>query len=674
MHVNFRGYPGHTAIPRCTTVIPNGTKTIRGKTACFADASGMRTAPGIKATVYRVNQDADQWHILLAWKHNGSLYTVSEHVIKPYDNSTVVLKNLARLLRSLVLVRPAGLMRLTRRSFLGGAAAAAVGGAGIYELVDRLDGSPPRARVAGPLPPEQHVFDLRAVQSEGVEVLVPPLHSEVVTATIEVDDLRAAQHDLEPTLQDLDAQYAPDPRGSASRSPGGCRTSTARPAAGEAHLPFDHRAGKSVLLPSRRFPSDPDDDAPRGATTSPCCCAATRREHIDAGAQGDLRRPRRSSTPTSIRRGFAGGGFDGKQSLPKKMAMAAGVPGADLIPDTSELFLGFTSTQKAGLGPRLIANHETLGYVDLRGGYFHGGTHMHLSHISEDLEAWYLNFDFDERVLTVVPHRPDDVKQGTQTVPQGAEGRLDAQGARRRLQADRAASGTARRSRRRRASRSDVIGPDGTVYPKGTAIPQRADFNTLDNPFAFSSQPELDQMKQRPRRPASTSSSSTRPATTSSATASRWTASCPTARSSTSGAQPRAGLQLGADDDAPPELPRAAAAAPLVPARGAASRRRLAHLEPFRRHGLQLRRRLRERDRHDVVAAQRRHLPELPGVRELRSLQAVARREHAVARVGVPPRCTCPSTVTRVSKPVRCSISRPSTSPTPRCARITCPN
>ena len=47
---------------------------------------------------------------------------------------------------------------------------------------------------------------------------------------------------------------------------------------------------------------------------------------------------------TSIRRGFAGGGFAGKQSLPKKMAMAAGVPGADLIPDTSELFLGFTSS------------------------------------------------------------------------------------------------------------------------------------------------------------------------------------------------------------------------------------------------------------------------------------------------------------------------------------------
>jgi len=32
----------------------------------------------------------------------------------------------------------------------------------------------------------------------------------------------------------------------------------------------------------------------------------------------------------------------------------------------------------------------------------------------------------------------------------------------------------------------DVVAHDGTVFPKGTAIPQRADFNTLDNPFAWS--------------------------------------------------------------------------------------------------------------------------------------------------------------------------------------------
>jgi hypothetical protein len=107
VHVNFRGYPGRTTIPRCTTVVLNGSRTVRGLTPCFADPAGMRTAHGIRATVYRVNQDADQWHILLAWRHNGSLYTVSEHVIKPYTYQQVV-RNLDRLLAGLVLVRPEG--------------------------------------------------------------------------------------------------------------------------------------------------------------------------------------------------------------------------------------------------------------------------------------------------------------------------------------------------------------------------------------------------------------------------------------------------------------------------------------------------------------------------------------------------------------------------------------
>jgi hypothetical protein len=107
VHVNFRGYPGRTAIPTCKTIVLTGKKTIRGKTACFADAAGTQSKNGITATVYRVNQDADQWHILLAWRHKGSLYTVSEHVIQPYTYAMVV-KNLGRLLSGLVLVRPQG--------------------------------------------------------------------------------------------------------------------------------------------------------------------------------------------------------------------------------------------------------------------------------------------------------------------------------------------------------------------------------------------------------------------------------------------------------------------------------------------------------------------------------------------------------------------------------------
>ncbi|HYA09032.1 MAG TPA: hypothetical protein VEG24_05540 [Gaiellaceae bacterium] len=107
VHVNFRGYPGRTAIPKCQTIALEGKKTIRGVTNCFADAHGTAAAPGIRATVYRVNQDADQWHILLAWRYNHSLYTVSEHVIAPYTYAQIV-QNLHRLLKSLVLVRPQG--------------------------------------------------------------------------------------------------------------------------------------------------------------------------------------------------------------------------------------------------------------------------------------------------------------------------------------------------------------------------------------------------------------------------------------------------------------------------------------------------------------------------------------------------------------------------------------
>jgi hypothetical protein len=105
VHVNFRGYPGRSAIPRCKTILALQGKAKRGTTPCFADSAGTRTTQGITATIYTVNQDADQWHVLLAWRHAGSLYTVSEHVIPPYTYKQVV-KNLDHLLNGLVLVQP----------------------------------------------------------------------------------------------------------------------------------------------------------------------------------------------------------------------------------------------------------------------------------------------------------------------------------------------------------------------------------------------------------------------------------------------------------------------------------------------------------------------------------------------------------------------------------------
>jgi hypothetical protein len=381
-------------------------------------------------------------------------------------------------------------MKLTRRQAIVGAAAGAVGATGIYELVDRLAGGSPQRATAAETLPEQHLLDgIRVVDSEGVAVLVPPLHHRIVTARVTADrsDVVRAQSELADVLRSLDADYAPSPAGLGITVawglpyfrrlvPGGMRR----------HLPHDRRAGAPVLFDAERFQSDPFDTRLEQNDVA-ILLRSDDSSHVD-DAEKRLRDSKLFQF-TSIRRGFAGGGFDGARSLPKQLAEAAQIPGADLIPDTAELFLGFTSTQKAGMGPGQIANFETLGYVDFRGSdYFRHGTHMHLSHIHEDVEAWYLNFDFDERVTTAF--RPNlDVPQGRQTVRQGPQDVSSVADVRRQYRSSGRIghSGAIQTTSR---LQHDVAAADGTVYPKGTAIPIRADFNTLDNPFAWSERPE----------------------------------------------------------------------------------------------------------------------------------------------------------------------------------------
>jgi hypothetical protein len=105
IHVNLRGYPGRTRIPVCTKEDTNKGKLVKTRIPCFADARGTVRAPGIVATVYTVNQDADLWHILYAWRHDGGLYTVSQHLAPPLDYKGVV-ASLNRILDNLVLVTP----------------------------------------------------------------------------------------------------------------------------------------------------------------------------------------------------------------------------------------------------------------------------------------------------------------------------------------------------------------------------------------------------------------------------------------------------------------------------------------------------------------------------------------------------------------------------------------
>jgi hypothetical protein len=196
-------------------------------------------------------------------------------------------------------------------------------------------------------------------------------------------------------------------------------------------------------------------------------------------------------TVTSIRKGFVGGGFDGSQSLPKQMAMSGGIPGADAIPDNAELFMGFASTQADSIGHGVIANLETIpGLTDQwPGGYFRNGTAMHLSHLYMDLAGWYSLKDKD-RV-----HQAFDtslnVPTPTQVVPEGpAQTKTEAQ-----VHADLQANGAVGHSESLQpATRlgSALTDNYGNSYVAGTSIPERSDFDSLDNPFFYTADPAGD--------------------------------------------------------------------------------------------------------------------------------------------------------------------------------------
>ncbi len=398
-------------------------------------------------------------------------------------------------------------MRLRRRTLLGSAAAGALTAVGAYELVDRLTAPAARPEILR-RPPEQHILEgIRTVVDDDVEVLVPPLHHQVVTAKLRVDESRASLRDarleLEAILSGLDRDYAPTPAGLGLVIAWGLPYFR-RYVAGQArvHVPVDVRAsaarGRSlrVLEDAERFPSDSEGTILEDNDVAVLLRSDAQRHIADAAARlFDETQP--LFRVTSIRKGFAGGGFDGQASLPKRIALAAGIPGAELIPDRSELFLGFTSTQKHGLGPRRIANFETLGYADLGpAGYFAGGTHMHLSHLFEDVEAWYINFDHRERVDTTF--RPGlDVPRETLSVAQPPEDSATAAELAADLEAHRRIGHSASIQPTSRLA-EDVVGRDGVRYPRGTAVPQRADFNTIDNPFFWSATPERDGMVERP--------------------------------------------------------------------------------------------------------------------------------------------------------------------------------
>jgi hypothetical protein len=98
VHVNFHRWPG-LRMPKCES------DTSSQMIPCYSDPGGRLNLPGIHATLYTVSRAADQWHLSYLWRANGATYVVSEHVAPPYSFDQVK-RNVTRLLRSLVLVRP----------------------------------------------------------------------------------------------------------------------------------------------------------------------------------------------------------------------------------------------------------------------------------------------------------------------------------------------------------------------------------------------------------------------------------------------------------------------------------------------------------------------------------------------------------------------------------------
>ncbi|USZ66901.1 Dyp-type peroxidase [Halorussus salilacus] len=104
------------------------------------------------------------------------------------------------------------------------------------------------------------------------------------------------------------------------------------------------------------------------------------------------------------RTGFMGAG------LPREHADVEGVP-ADALSADDPMFTGFFSGRK-----RTQASEQR---VRIDGGTFDGGTTMHLSHLTEDLDRWWTDFDAADRVTHMFSPdvTPEDVESFGTDVP-----------------------------------------------------------------------------------------------------------------------------------------------------------------------------------------------------------------------------------------------------------------
>ncbi len=436
--------------------------------------------------------------------------------------------------------RPRG--DLSRRRLLQGTAGTlgvALGSAGIYKMIDTAAKPPDRAPAAASQPSqEQYILQNEQVvkvngsglkSSNGtIPVLVPALHDHVITATLNVPAnakaLQEAQHHLESVLRGLEREFPPSPTGvgitvawglpyfhqyipSLGKTSGFFKAGTPYPA----YLPVDVMTSKMegrtvyALLDSRTFPSDQPPPGFGPVRLEQNDVAVLLRSDSLANimaATNALFGPRSHQAGslfkvTSIRRGFSGGGFYGQQGLASKLALAAHLPGARSIPRQAQGFLGFTTTLQSNMGPGVIANLETLpGLTDQwPDGYFKQGTTMGLSHLFQDLATWYERSfpEYGDRVQAMLQPGLSPAPGTITLQPPGQSVADVARGVRRYH-----AYGHTGSMSQVDSTTSATTSNYGVAYPAGTMIPVRGDFDTLDNPFYYTSDPAADHYSKEP--------------------------------------------------------------------------------------------------------------------------------------------------------------------------------
>ena len=399
----------------------------------------------------------------------------------------------------------------SRRKFLKSAAAG-----GTIVLVDQLTGGITRAEAAPrtPLHDEQYLVDgLVAITDSGVEVVLPPLYKYIITGTLrrtlkwDAKRLKSAQAKLEKVLVQVEANKPKTAAGLTMVVAWGLPyfRNFIKPilnaSAYSAVWPRESGGLTDAVIDAIKFGSDPDSLILEDnevmimiRSDSPVVLDDVKSKLFNAGSVsyiGDI------INVTSVRSGFVGRGFD-KPSIAKQLAVKAGVAGAASIPDTSQLMMGFTSTQKAALGPDNIASFETLGFTSVRpGDYFSGGAAMHLSHLYEDLALWY-GAGYDERLSRMYSPRVA-VGAGTVTLPNGP-GQVST---RDDVLADAERGPGGHNSLLQQATRlgADITDAYDRIRPTGTPVPVREDFNTLDQPFTTSANPTRDRWNATQNRP-----------------------------------------------------------------------------------------------------------------------------------------------------------------------------